>query len=101
MIYIEGAISIWLVTSPEHHRRLKIIAQILTSSAQDNGATKTEIMYAASLPQAKAEDYFSTLIDSGLLEYDDKIQLYRVTDKGKRFLTDYKKKKLDGSSAHH
>lgn len=95
--YIEGVISHNVVRA-EDHRRLGIIAQILTS-AQNNGATKTEIMYAASLSQAKAEDYLSTLIDSGLLEYDDKIQLYRATDKGMRFLIDYKK--LDGSSAHH
>jgi predicted transcriptional regulator len=88
-----------LAASPEYHRRLKIIAQILTP-AQGNGATKTEITYAASLSHAKAEDYLSVLIDTGLLEYDDEIQLYRTTDKGMRFLTDYKKK-LDESSATH
>jgi len=87
------------VASPEHCRRLKIITQILTS-AQGNGATKTEITYAASLSQAKAEDYLSTLIDTGLLEYNDEIQLYRATDKGMRFLIDYKKK-LDESFARY
>jgi predicted transcriptional regulator len=80
-----------LIARPEHHRRLKIIAQILTP-AQGNGATKTEITYAASLSHAKAEDYLSTLIDTGLLAYDNEIQLYRATDKGRHFLTDYKKK---------
>jgi predicted transcriptional regulator len=88
-----------VVASQEHDRRLKIIAQILTP-AQGNGATKTEITYAASLSHAMAEDYLSTLIDTGLLEYDDKIHLYRATDKGIRFLIDYKKK-LDDSHAHH
>jgi predicted transcriptional regulator len=95
--YIEEVI-IMVVASAEHHRRLKIIVQILTS-AQGNGATKTEITYAASLSHAKAEDYLSILIDTGLLEYDDEIQLYRTTDKGMRFLIDYEK--LDESFAHH
>ncbi len=85
-----------LATSPEHHRRLEIIAQILTP-AQGNGATKTEITYAASLSHAMAEDYLSTLIDTGLLEYDDEIRLYRATDKGVRFLIDYKKKLNESS----
>jgi predicted transcriptional regulator len=88
-----------LAASPEYHRRLKIIAQILTS-AQGNGATKTEITYAASLSHAKAEDYLSTLIDTGLLEYDDEIQLYRATDKGMRFLIDYKKKSDESFAPH-
>jgi predicted transcriptional regulator len=100
--YIEEMISYGLVVRvvrAEHYRRLKIMAQILTS-AQGNGATKTEITYAASLSHAKAEDYLSVLIDTGLLEYDDEIQLYRTTDKGMRFLIDYKKKS-DESFAHH
>jgi predicted transcriptional regulator len=79
-----------VVIRTERYRRLKIIAQILTS-AQGNGAAKTELMYVASLSHAKAEDYLSILIDTGLLEYEEEIQLYRATDKGMRFLIDYKK----------
>jgi predicted transcriptional regulator len=89
--YIEEVISyVVVVARTEHYRRLKIIAQILTS-AQGNGAAKTELMYGASLSNAKVEDYLSILIDTGLLEYDEEIQLYRATDKGMHFLIDYKK----------
>jgi predicted transcriptional regulator len=83
--------------SAKHSLRLRIIARVLTSSAQGKGVTETEIRYVASLSHAKAKDYLSVLLDTGLLEYDDEIRRYRATDKGIHFLTDYKKKLNESS----
>jgi len=50
------------------------------------GATKTKIMYKAYLSYAQLKEYLSVLEENGLLTQDKGQQLYRTTEKGKRFL---------------
>jgi predicted transcriptional regulator len=60
--------------------RLDITAQILNAASA--GALKTNIIPSVSLSFVQLKDYLSVLIDSGLLEYEAKKNIYKTTDKG-------------------
>lgn len=48
-------------------------------------------MYGAFLSYAQMQEYFTILIDNGLLRYDLETQTYKTTEKGHRFLEIYNK----------
>ncbi|WP_320410591.1 winged helix-turn-helix domain-containing protein [Candidatus Nitrosocosmicus franklandus] len=54
---------------------------VLILEAANGGATKTKIIQIISFICAKKE-YFTMLIENGLLEYEDGTQKYRTTEKG-------------------
>jgi predicted transcriptional regulator len=57
--------------------------------AANGGATKTKIMYKAFLSSIQLKDYLPMLIEGGLLEFYAKIQTFKTTEKGIRFLKAY------------
>ncbi len=75
----------------KNRNRLGIVANILTIAK--TGALKTHLMYKANLSYTMLRDYLKFLLDNGLLsesQYpEDKVTLYRTTDKGVRFLESY------------
>ena len=75
----------------KNRNRLGIVANILTIAK--TGALKTHLMYRANLSYTMLRDYLKFLLDNGLLaesQYpEDKVTLYRTTDKGTRFLESY------------
>ena len=54
--------------------------------ASHGRVTKTKIMYRAYLSYNKLEEYLNDLEDNELLEYEVGAQIYRTTEKGKRYL---------------
>jgi predicted transcriptional regulator len=46
-------------------------------------------MYKSFLSYAQLKEYFTMLIENGLLEYEDGTQKYRTTEKGLRLLKIY------------
>jgi len=62
---------------------------VLILEAANGGATKTKIMYKSFLSYAQLKEYFTMLIENGLIEYEDGIQKYRTTEKGLRLLKIY------------
>jgi predicted transcriptional regulator len=70
--------------------RLYIIAEILMIVR--DGSLKTQIMYKANLSFAQLNEYLSFLIRMGLLEIhkEEGKNVYRITDKGKKYLDSYK-----------
>ncbi|HJU13400.1 MAG TPA: winged helix-turn-helix domain-containing protein [Candidatus Nitrosotalea sp.] len=50
------------------------------------GATKTKIMYQAYLSYSQVAEYLQFLQQNGLIRHDEESQVYRITDKGFRFL---------------
>jgi predicted transcriptional regulator len=54
--------------------------------ATNGGATKMKIMYKAFLSYAQLREYLSVLIENGLLDYMEGIQMYNTTAKGVNFL---------------
>ena len=63
---------------------------VLILEAANGGATKTKIMYKSFLSYAQLKEYFTMLIENGLIEYEEKIlNIYRTTEKGLRLLKIY------------
>jgi len=53
------------------------------------GATKTKIMYKAYLSYTQLKEYLSFLEGNEMIMYEQGTQLYRVTDKGRKFINIY------------
>jgi predicted transcriptional regulator len=73
----------------KYRSRTDIVALIL--EATQEGAAKTKIMYKAFLSYSQLKDYLSILLERELIEYFDKDQIFRITDKGRRYLYLYSK----------
>lgn len=69
--------------------RLYIIAEILEIA--NNGCLKTHIMYRANLSFVQLNDYWSFLLETGLLKEtrENEKAVYRTTRKGLSFLRNY------------
>ena len=74
---------IWHVM--KNRSRTEITTMILDSAR--TGATKSKIMYNAYISYAQLIEYLKFLQEGNLLAYEQGTQLYRVTEKGFRFLS--------------
>ncbi|HEV8405122.1 MAG TPA: winged helix-turn-helix domain-containing protein [Nitrososphaera sp.] len=72
----------------KYRSRTDIVADIL-DAASGYGANKTKIMYRAYLSFGQVKEYLSVLIASGLLERIEAVNVYRTTEKGKKFMRGY------------
>ena len=73
----------------KNRSRLEIIAMILETNGE-SGAIQAKIMYKVYLSFLQMKEYLSQIMQNGLIIYDDRAQIYRITDKGLRFLILYK-----------
>ncbi len=71
----------------KYRSRSEITAMIL--QAANKGATKTRIMYAANLSYAQVKEYLAFLQSRGLLSYEEGTQLYKLTERGLKFLNTF------------
>ena len=75
----------------KNRNRLGIVANILTVA--QNGAMKTHLMYRANLSYTMLRDYLKFLMDNELLSTsnypEEKVTLYKTTEKGIKFLESY------------
>ncbi|CUR52275.1 conserved protein of unknown function [Nitrosotalea devaniterrae] len=68
----------------KYRSRTEIISMILDSVTV--GTTKTKIMYKAYLSYTQLKEYLSLLEESGMIGYEKGTQVYRITEKGRKFL---------------
>jgi len=68
----------------KNRSRTDIVTMVIESAR--TGATKTRIMYKAYLSYAQVTEYLKFLQESDLLTYEEGTQLFRVTEKGYKFL---------------
>ncbi len=73
----------------KNRSRLEIIAMILDTIGE-NGAIQAKIMYKVYLSFLQMKEYLSQLMKHSLIVYDEQAQIYRMTEKGQRFLTLYR-----------
>lgn len=77
-----------------HRGRLDIIADMLDASS--GGVRKTYLMYRCNLSFRQLKRYLDFMVERGLLQMiiqfdgDSNSSLFKVTDKGRRFLKAYK-----------
>jgi predicted transcriptional regulator len=67
------------------------ITTLILEVANDDGATKTMLMYKVFLSQSQLKEYVKLLTESGLLRYDFVTRTFKTTQKGLRFLNFYNK----------
>jgi predicted transcriptional regulator len=73
----------------KNRSRLEIIAMIL-ETVGDSGAIQAKIMYKVYLSFLQMKEYLSQVMNHGLIVYDDRAQIYKITEKGQRFLALYR-----------
>jgi predicted transcriptional regulator len=66
----------------KYRDRLEIITLMLRSASKANGSVKTRIMYDALLSFSQLEELFPLLLRNGLLEYNEILNTYKITEKG-------------------
>ncbi len=71
----------------KYRSRTDIVALIL-EAAQD-GASKTKIMYKAFLSYTQLKEYINILLENSLIQYYPEEEIFRITEKGRRFLELY------------
>jgi predicted transcriptional regulator len=67
--------------------RTEIMSQIL--GVANCGATQTKIMYQVFLSYGQTKEYLMSLTQKGLLNYDLDSQIFKTTEKGRKFLEAY------------
>ena len=72
------------------NRNRQIIIAIIYETNGDNSAIQAKIMYKVYLSFLQMKEYLSQIMQHGLIIYDDRAQIYKITDKGRRFLALYK-----------
>jgi predicted transcriptional regulator len=75
---------------PKRRSFLDIMADILEVAQE--GATKTKLVYKCNLNFTIIKDYINTLLELGLLRYDEN-GIYYTTHKGGEYLQSYKRLK--------
>jgi predicted transcriptional regulator len=73
----------------KNRSRLEIIYMIL-ETVGEGGAIQAKIMYKVYLSFLQMKEYLSETMRHGLIVYDEKAQIYKITEKGRRFLELYK-----------
>jgi predicted transcriptional regulator len=71
----------------KYRSRTDIAALIL--EATNGGAAKTKIMYKAFLSYAQLKEYLDMLLENGLIEHNEEERIFKITEKGLRFLQLY------------
>jgi predicted transcriptional regulator len=72
----------------KYRSRADIIALILQAS-MNGGATKTRLMYRAFLSYAQIQEYLQLLTSKGLIMQEAGTQVFKLTEKGLRFIRSY------------
>lgn len=73
----------------KNRSRLEIISMIL-ETVGEGGAIQAKIMYKVYLSFLQMKEYLSETMRHELIVYDERAQIYKITDKGKRFLELYR-----------
>lgn len=74
----------------KNRSRLEIKAKIVETIGE-NGAIQSKIMYEVYLSFLQMKKYLDNLQSKNLIIFDANGQVYKLTDKGKHFLTLYRK----------
>ena len=70
----------------EHRSKQDIFAAILTAAGSGRRMTLTDIVSNCYIHHPIATRYTGTLVQNGLLEFDDLDRIFTTTDKGFKFL---------------
>ena len=72
----------------KHRSRQEIIYSILSFMGQ-RGTTITKVFYNSMISYEQSREYIDNLIKLGMVTFDERARLYRITAKGEHFLQIY------------
>jgi predicted transcriptional regulator len=75
----------------KYRSRTEIIASILETTARENAAGITRLMFICFLSYPQIKSYLEILMKDQLLRRNDQDKVYRITVKGRQFLDLYSK----------
>ena len=70
----------------KYRSRTDILASILDSVNNIEGAGITTVMYKSFLSHYQLKKYMAIMLKNDLIRFDDERRIYKITDKGIRFL---------------
>ena len=70
----------------KYRSRTDILASILDSVNNIDGTGITTVMYKSFLSHYQLKKYMAIMLKNDLIRFDEERRLYRITDKGIRFL---------------
>jgi predicted transcriptional regulator len=73
----------------KYRSRTELIATILRCAEGLDGALLTHIMYNSFLSHAQLKRIFPSLIEGGLIVFEEKNKVYKTTRKGSQYLKLY------------
>ncbi|TLX84375.1 MAG: hypothetical protein E6K98_02790 [Thaumarchaeota archaeon] len=73
----------------KHRDRTDITASILRSAIK--GVNKTKIMHESLMSFTQTNYYLDHLVENKVIRYDEQARLFKITDKGIKFLHTYEK----------
>jgi predicted transcriptional regulator len=74
------------VIKMKYRSRTDIFASILQSANSNKGVGITTIMYKSFLSHYQLKKYLSIMLENELIKLEEEEHLYRITEKGLRFL---------------
>ncbi|GBC69254.1 hypothetical protein HRbin01_00950 [archaeon HR01] len=75
----------------EYRSKAKIVADIIEAVIREGKGKPSKIMMDANLSYERMNKYLGYLVSSGLLQFSDDEGVYIVTDKGLKFLDEFKR----------
>lgn len=78
----------------ERRSKMQVIADVLRVIENEGGRTKpTHILYKANLSHKLLKEHLNTLLQKGFIEVtiEENRTLYRITDKGRKFMGEFRK----------
>jgi predicted transcriptional regulator len=70
----------------KNRSRSDIYRSILETANADEGTSKTKLMYKSYLSFNQLKEYLGILQENGLIEYEEGMRCYRITERGIRVL---------------
>jgi predicted transcriptional regulator len=70
----------------KNRSRSDIYRSILETANADEGTNKTKLMYKSYLSFNQLKEYLGILQENGLIEYEEGMRCYRITERGIRVL---------------
>jgi predicted transcriptional regulator len=73
----------------KHRSKEEIAALVLEAIVNTHRPTQTMIMYKAYLTHVQLKEFLASLMEKGLIEYNNLERIYTITEKGMHFLEVY------------
>jgi predicted transcriptional regulator len=79
-----------VTTKNKQYRSKHEIIYLILETLGKEGAKLTAVLYGAFVSYVQVKEYLQELTKIGLISDDEKIKVYRITEKGRRYMEIYR-----------